>query len=252
MPASMQDENTRASGPIRMHWKQLNKEKKAAIIALVIGAAFIFFYSAYNVRKGIYAPFLVSVEDYEKNRELIKDPIAEFEAKQKRTDTDGDGLSDWAEENIYKTSPYLWSTAGDDIPDNVKIARGENPLCKSGEPCDTTSMSFNLPTTTLPYDFSDSQDPAGQLNEILMGTVPGSENYQETAGDLGIDLDSMKQQIPKDPAILRSVILETGKITQEELDKISDDELMQLMNEAMAELETEMQTEQESNQNNNL
>ncbi len=244
----MQEENAQESGSIRMQWKQLNTEKKFAIIALVIGAGFIFVFSALRVRQGIYSPFLASIEDFEKNRELIQDPIAEYEALQKRTDTDGDGLSDWAEENIYKTSPYLWSTAGDDIPDNVKIALGENPLCKSGESCDIGAMKFNLPTTTLPTDFANSQDPSSRLNDVLLGTSPGSSNYQDTASEYGIDIESMKQQIPKDPATLRSVILQTGKITQEELDKISDDDLMKLMNDAMADLETEMKAEQQANQ----
>jgi hypothetical protein len=244
----MQEDNAHASGSIRMHWKKLNKEQKFAIIALVIGAGFIFVFSALRVRQGIYAPFLASIEDFEQNRELIKDPVAEYEALQKRTDTDGDGLSDWAEENVYKTSPYLWSTAGDNIPDNVKIARGENPLCKSGESCDIGAMKFNLPTTTLPTDFSDNQDSSNRLTDILMGTGPGSENYQQTAEENGIDIETMKQQIPKDPETLRNVILQTGKITQEELDKISDDDLMKLMDDAMKELEAEMKAEQEANQ----
>ncbi|MDF1496722.1 MAG: hypothetical protein P1P90_01540 [Patescibacteria group bacterium] len=244
----MQEENAQESGSIRMQWKKLNTEKKLAIIALVIGAGFIFVFSALRVRQGIYSPFLASIDDFEKNRELIQDPIAEYESLQKRTDTDGDGLSDWAEENIYKTSPYLWSTAGDDVPDNVKIAMGENPLCKSGETCDIGAMKFNLPTTTLPTNISDMQDPSTRLNDVLMGTGPGSSNYQETVEDMGIDIETMKEQIPKDPAVLRSVILQTGKITQEDLEKISDDDLMKLMNDALIELETEMETEKQANQ----
>ncbi|MBD3281230.1 hypothetical protein GF391_00600 [Candidatus Uhrbacteria bacterium] len=243
----MQEENANSSGSIRMHWKQLNKEKKAAIIALVLGAVFVFVFSAYRVRQGIYAPFLVSVEDFEKNRELIQDPIAEHEALQKRTDTDGDGLSDWAEENIYKTSPYLWSTAGDDVPDNVKIARGENPLCKSGEPCGTAqSVNFNLPTTTLPYDFDKIQDSSNAVNDLLTGKSPASENYQGMAEEAGVDLETLKQQIPKDPDVLREAMLASGKVTEEQLNSISDEDLMKYFNEAMAELEVEMEEEKQS------
>lgn len=236
------------SGSSRMHWKQLNKEQKTIIIALIIGSIFVFVFSAYRVRQGIYAPFMASVEDYEKNRELIKDPIAEHEALQKRTDTDGDGLSDWAEENIYKTSPYLWSTAGDDVPDNVKIARGENPLCKNGEDCGMTQpINYDLPTTTLPYDYNQMQNNSNAVNDLLTGKSPASEGYQDVAEEAGVDFETLKQQIPNDPAMLRKAILASGKVDKEQLDKISDEELLRYFNEAMQELEDETKQEKSSN-----
>jgi hypothetical protein len=246
----MRDENPTENGSIRMRWKKLNTEQKIAIIALVIGASFIFVISALRVRHGVYAPFLVSISEYQEKRDLIKDPIAEREALLKRIDTDGDGLSDWSEINVYKTSPYLWSTAGDNIPDNVKIARGENPLCKSGEECTIGALNINLPTTTLPFDVAVNQDPAGLLNDVLMGTAPGSNSYQNMAVDAGIDLETMKSQIPKDPAVLRDAILQTGKVTKEDLDNISDEDLLKLINEAMAELESEIKTEQQNQEIN--
>ncbi len=243
----MQDENATESGSIRMRWKKLSTEQKLAIIALVIGASFVFVISALRVRHGVYAPFLVSVSDYQSKRDMLKDPIAENEALQKRIDTDGDGLSDWSEVNIYKTSPYLWSTAGDNIPDNVKIASGENPLCKSGEDCAVGALNLNLATTSLPYDINTNQDTSGLLNDVLMGVSPGSGSYQDAAAGAGVDLETMKSQIPTDPAVIRKAILETGKVTKEDLDKFSDQDLLKLMNEAMLELETELETEQQQN-----
>lgn len=243
----MQDENATESGSIRMRWKKLNTEQKIAVIALVIGASFVFFVSALRVRHGVYAPFLVSVSDYQAKRDLLKDPIAENEALQKRIDTDGDGLSDWSEVNIYKTSPYLWSTAGDKIPDNVKIAAGINPLCKSGEDCTIGALNLNLATTSLPYDINAVQDTSGLLNDVLMGVSPGAASYQDAAESAGVDLETMKSQIPTDPAVIRKAILETGKVTKEDLDKITDEELLKLMNEAVLELETELKAEQQQN-----
>ena len=43
-------------------------------------------------------------------------------------DTDGDGLSDGDEVNIYHTNPLVADTDGDGIPDGVEIATGTDPL----------------------------------------------------------------------------------------------------------------------------
>ena len=43
-------------------------------------------------------------------------------------DTDGDGLSDGDEVNIYHTNPLVADTDGDGIPDGVEIANGTDPL----------------------------------------------------------------------------------------------------------------------------
>lgn len=45
-----------------------------------------------------------------------------------KKDSDGDGLSDSDEINIYKTDPYKADTDGDGITDGEEIARGTNPL----------------------------------------------------------------------------------------------------------------------------
>ena len=42
-------------------------------------------------------------------------------------DTDGDGLSDGDEVNIYHTNPLVADTDGDGIPDGVEIATGTDP-----------------------------------------------------------------------------------------------------------------------------
>lgn len=43
-------------------------------------------------------------------------------------DTDGDGINDGDETNLYRTNPLVKDTDGDGIPDGVEIQRGLNPL----------------------------------------------------------------------------------------------------------------------------
>ena len=49
-------------------------------------------------------------------------------------DSDGDGLSDWEETNIYHTDPYSRDTDGDGYPDGLEVKKGTNPNNPSSKP----------------------------------------------------------------------------------------------------------------------
>lgn len=231
----MQEESKGLKLAIKQHWDKLNKRQKSFFVVFVLCAiaALVFTYS--SVREGINAPWRVSIKDLEKNKSLLKNSATELENYQKRSDTDGDGLSDWDEENIYHSSPYLWSTAGDGMPDNVKIAMGENPLCKHGEPCTVETMAFNLPTTTYPGSNMLDTNVKDDLGNIIMGDSQAGQNFRQSASDAGVDM-SLDSTIPRDPALLRQALLQTGKVTQADLDKVNDQQLLQYFDEAKAEL----------------
>ena len=237
----MQEDNQPVSVSIVGQWNKLHKEKKATLIIFMIGAIFVILFTFSRIQEAIYAPFLTNIDEIKQNRELLKDPIAEQEAIDKRTDTDGDSLSDWSEENIYKTSPYLWSTAGDEVPDNVKIAMGVNPLCKIGEDCMAQSLNYDLPTTTLPFVDLQGTDITGEINDYVMNSQ-AMQDYREQAGDEAVNY-SGEDAIPRDPAILRKALLDSGKVTQEDLDKITDDQLLQLFDDSVKEIQDNKDTE---------
>ena len=231
----MQDDFDYANTSVKERWKNLGKEKQTAIILFMIAAIFVLVFTGLKIREGINAPFLVPISNIQVNKDLLKDPVAEQTAYEKRIDTDGDGISDWAEVNVYKTSPYLWSTAGDNIPDNVKIAMGMNPFCKAGEACDTTLLKFNLPTSTPIYDnLFTGQDAAQKLGDYLISKDPGAQAIQQDAQAAGINMDPASQ-IPRDPVLLRKALLDSGKVTQDDLNKITDEELLKLLDETLAE-----------------
>lgn len=233
----MQEESQNSPSTGGSEWSKMNKEKKIAFIALILCALFLFFYSGTRVLDGINAPFRGSVEELKKNKDMLKDPVAEEERLAKRVDTDGDGFSDWEETNVYHTSPYLWSTAGDDVPDNVKIALGANPLCKLGEKCTAASqVRMNLPSTTLPFVPEDESEVNQEVGSLIFGTSPAAQQLQGTAEQAGVDFN-LRDQIPKDPAVLRKALLTSGKVTQEDLDKITDEQLLKMVDEAITEVE---------------
>ncbi len=68
--------------------------------------------------------------------------------KDKKTDTDGDGLSDYDEKNIYHTSPYLADSDSDGISDYTEVTTGTDPNCATGKTCASAD------STTAPQDTS--------------------------------------------------------------------------------------------------
>lgn len=67
----------------------------------------------------------------------------------KSKDTDGDGLSDYDELYTYNSSPYLHSSAGDNISDGEKVKEGINPNCKKGDACSVPTI---IPTSAATTD----------------------------------------------------------------------------------------------------
>jgi len=71
----------------------------------------------------------------------------------KLVDTDGDGLSDFDEENIFFTSKYLSDSDGDGLSDFEEIKMGSDPNCPTGSSCD----SYNTEITENELGYSVSQ-----------------------------------------------------------------------------------------------
>jgi hypothetical protein len=117
-------------------------------------------------------------------------------------DTDGDGLSDYDEINVYKTSPYLEDSDSDGILDKQEILQGTDPNCPTGQVCNVQEApaSSEAPTATSTI-----------LNE---GTVDTSAPSTEVT-----------------PELLRQILLQNG-YDKATLDKISDADIMKSYEEA--------------------
>jgi len=70
-------------------------------------------------------------------------------------DTDGDGLSDKEELEVYGTSPYLADTDSDGYGDKTEVESGNNPNCPSGQDCFGGALvNPDADTTTGTNDFA--------------------------------------------------------------------------------------------------
>lgn len=121
-------------------------------------------------------------------------------------DTDGDGLSDYDETYVYKTSPYLKDTDSDGFADKTEIDTGNNPNCPAGQNCGLPEANTNTNSSSSPI----LPDTSG-INQILSGSLTADQ--------------------------IRAMLLQSG-VAQAELDKIDDATLLQLYQQALKEQAT--------------
>ncbi|MBU4360988.1 hypothetical protein L6278_02430 [Candidatus Parcubacteria bacterium] len=136
-------------------------------------------------------------------------------------DTDKDGLSDYDEIYIYKTSPYLADTDSDGYLDKEEIDTGHDPLCPVGQDCRGTELPDDSavdPNSILPYD------------ESLLGQ---DGSIQEQGANEEIPADLMNELINLTPDQVRELLRTSGQMTEEQLAEIDDETLMQIYREVL-------------------
>jgi hypothetical protein len=126
----------------------------AVFAVLVIGLWFAQF------RKSIISPLRTAGT----GQELAQDENSDEALKNK--DTDADGLSDWDELNLYKTSPYLEDSDSDGFSDKEEINNGADPNCPAGRQCFSAESSAGEENqnTGLPADINSLDNLSNQLN----------------------------------------------------------------------------------------
>ncbi len=128
----------------------------------------------------------------------------------KNKDTDQDGLSDFEEIHIYKTSSYLEDSDGDSYSDKTEIENKTDPLCPMGQSCGKRVESFE----------TEAKNPEPEIEnpEIFQEEVSLEEIHQ-MLGKAGIDketLDKIDDQVLKD--LYQETIKETGINPKEIMD----------------------------------
>jgi hypothetical protein len=105
----------------------------------------------------------------------IKDRVDTFESlRRERTagesalDSDGDGISDYDEINLYGTDPFSADTDGDGIPDGVEIMRGLDPLVPDTE----TIVRYESPKELIGL----ARPDALEIKEVLRVTEDQPED----------------------------------------------------------------------------
>lgn len=131
-----------AFGPferVRALWQEWPAETRFSVGVIGICGTAVVLLSSMYFRSNILSPFRVPTATLTSAQERLRELAASSDAHEaerlKGKDTDRDGLSDYAEISIYKTSPYLADSDSDGIPDAIEIAQGTNPNCPTGQTC---------------------------------------------------------------------------------------------------------------------
>lgn len=95
----------------------------------------------------------------------------------KNIDTDNDGLSDYDEANIFKTSAFLKDSDGDGLSDYDEVKAGTDANCPVGKDCSTTSTTNvskdNIGTNLNTIDISkmDIKQARIELEKIIPASM---------------------------------------------------------------------------------
>jgi len=187
--------------------KQKNKvpAKTKAIFALFLflgcGTLIYAFLNLYGVIQG---PFITDGQNISSNQGDAQNIL-----DKRKIDTDSDGLSDYDEEYIYGTSIYLPDTDSDGYLDKQEIDSGNDPLCPAGTDCRSTEDN-----SSQTQDESQPQETPAQTTDGLPQEV----------------VDELTNLTPDE---VRALLLESETLTQEELNQIDDETLMQVFYEVL-------------------
>jgi hypothetical protein len=162
----------------------------------------------------------------------------------KKKDTDGDGLNDFEEINVYDTSPYLADSDSDGVSDFEEIKAGEDPNCPRGQECFRNTNNANIANNA---NNADTITPA-QLRKLLVSSGQLTQEQVDQVDDKTL-MDVYKESIEKtsqttqtsqtivDPAALtpaqiKQLLIEQG-IDEETLSQVDDATLKRLYLEAL-------------------
>jgi len=102
-------------------------------VFLIVGIGIVGF-GLWQFNYRIKAPFLGKATGLKNFKSLDQKEMEAMIEKQKK-DTDNDGLTDFDEEYVYKTSAYLDDSDSDGFTDKMEIDSGNDPNCPAGQSC---------------------------------------------------------------------------------------------------------------------
>ncbi len=199
--------------------RKLNSAQKAGFISLLVFALVTVSFSFLQLRNTVYGRFII-------RQETASVDVGAYDetTRLQQIDTDKDGLNDYEELYMYSTSPYLADSDSDKRSDALEIEEGTDPLCPEGKSCSDTEFASGVtPSSTVASPLLDS---GATPDQILLGSQLGS------SGGGAIDAGAVAE-ILKDPVQLRQLILATGKISEEDLNRIDDATLVEMAEEML-------------------
>jgi hypothetical protein len=189
-----------------------------------------------------------------------------------KKDTDQDELSDYDELYLYGTSPYLPDSDSDGVSDKREIATGADPTCGKNGSCfrslsGVLGAETNQDKTKNQSLYIDSQSQLQQLRKALSLSGMSEDELQklndeqliaayqaalkesatDTSGSAGITVQGVGDLQNLTPDQIRSV-LRTAGISDDILQRVSDEDLVELMKQVTSPSSTD---QEQNNENTN-
>jgi hypothetical protein len=225
---------------LKTWWSAMPNEQRFAVVILAFCGFGALILSIAQMRSHLISPFMVSNKILAQ-AEIIYNQQAQAEqeeALKKERDTDRDGLSDYAELNIYKTSPYLPDSDSDGIPDAIEIAQGTSPTCPKGKQCTPLVEALAAGPNTSTQAFNDllAQESQRSQAELLNSLQPRLPTPEELAAMSATGTAPVKGKLlPPDqmtPQMIRTYMTENKLIAADQLEKLSDAQLIRAYEQA--------------------
>ena len=215
--------------------KTLSAEQKIAFaLLLFLGVGGIYFgFKSFGAN--MYRPIHQQIAElYAGGTYVTAEERESKELEESKTkDTDGDGLVDYDEIYIYRTSPYLQDSDSDGHDDQTEVFSGNDPNCPEGRSCGVIAASTDEEANT-----------SGVSVEGLTGA-----DVSDDLSDIDLndpeDVQKLFQSMTNEQ--LRATLISAG-MSEEELAQIDDETLNEFFNETInnAALEEEHQFLHES------
>jgi hypothetical protein len=147
-------------------------------------------------------------------------------------DTDGDGLWDIDELNIYYTSPYLEDTDSDGIIDSKEIEQGSDPTCAQGQNCYAEEAEL-AETNYTEADINGLESYNSFLDEInsdVYESLDTDENPASSEAETSEVQSLLSGELSADE--LRELLLSSG-ISYDIISNFSDAEILKAYNDLL-------------------
>jgi hypothetical protein len=247
----------------RKSFFELSRQQQVVLVILVVLGVGGLVLGARSFGTNIRRPFIEQLQEYAKAGDYLtpEERARQEEQELKSKDTDGDGLNDYDELNVFNTSPYLKDTDSDGFDDQTEVFSNNDPNCPEGEDCSQQLEEEAVPdnqdsTDQLVDPTGDGSGASGSVGlgesqqfDSLLGSVAaqGDERAESGAATGGAlsglaggqiqsqgDLMRFFDNLSADQ--IRAAMINAG-IPEEQLEGLSDEEVKQLFNEAIGQAE---------------
>jgi hypothetical protein len=201
---------------------QLSREQKVAFVLLSflgIGGLFLGFRS---FGASLNRPLQLQILEHATGEAYLspQQKATKEREEQKKLDTDLDGLSDYDELYVYRTSAYLSDSDSDGVDDKTEIFAGADPNCPAGTTCGVSVQNEE--------SSNDTPDASGFLN--VFSDTQGAISAGSVSIDGVDDIESFFNGLTKDQ--LRQALMQSG-ISQDQLSEIGDADLQNYLRQAL-------------------